>query len=214
MNIKFSIRTYIIANDKTNLLHINTTTPQVCCNKHSGRSRSKLLHDLISSCLVHISVNGRDGKVRLLHFLRQPIHFLFSVTENDCLRNGERIVQVTQCIKFPFFLFNINVKLLNSLQCQFISFDENLNWIIHKFACHFQYSPRQGRTHEYYLCCWWEVSVNVINLFLESSSKHLISFVQNHDFEMCRTHCISPNQVIDSTRCSTHHLDIAMFKLF
>lgn len=43
------------------------------------------------------------------------------VAENDCLRDCQRIVQVTQCIEFPFFAIHRNEKLFNSFQRQFIT---------------------------------------------------------------------------------------------
>ena len=43
------------------------------------------------------------------------------VAEDDSLRDGEGVVQVTQCVKLPFLLLYSHKELLDSLQCQLIT---------------------------------------------------------------------------------------------
>lgn len=45
----------------------------------------------------------------------------FCVTENDCLCNGERIIQITESVELPLLTFNSHKELFNALQSQFIT---------------------------------------------------------------------------------------------
>lgn len=48
----------------------------------------------------------------------------FGVAEDDGLRDGQRVVQVTQCVKLPLLSLDGHEKLLDPLQCQFITADK------------------------------------------------------------------------------------------
>jgi hypothetical protein len=43
------------------------------------------------------------------------------VAENDCLGDGQGVVEITQGVKLPLFSFHSNKELLDSFQCQFIA---------------------------------------------------------------------------------------------
>lgn len=44
-----------------------------------------------------------------------------SIAENNSLCDGKRVVQITQCVKFPFLTLNSNKELLDTFKCQFIT---------------------------------------------------------------------------------------------
>ena len=66
-------------------------------------------------------MHGGNCKVGFAHLFRQPVDLALSVAEDDSLRDGQRIVQIAQCVKFPFFTFNGNEKLFDAFQSQFIT---------------------------------------------------------------------------------------------
>ena len=45
----------------------------------------------------------------------------FGITEYDCLCDGERIIEITECVKLPFFSLHGNKELFDTFQCQFIT---------------------------------------------------------------------------------------------
>ena len=66
-------------------------------------------------------MHGGNCKVGFAHLFRQPVDLALGVAKDDSLRDGQRIVQITQCVKFPFFTFNGHEKLFDAFQSQFIT---------------------------------------------------------------------------------------------
>lgn len=66
-------------------------------------------------------MHGADGEIGLPHFLRQPVDLALRVAENNCLCDREGVVQVTECVKFPFFALHSNEELFYPFQSQFIT---------------------------------------------------------------------------------------------
>merc|ERR1712113_292130 len=96
VDVELTIVGEVIADHKRNLLHIESTAPQVSGDQHTAGSGTELLHDGISFLLWHVSVDGSHGEVAITHFLREPINLLLGVAEDYSLRNGQGVVQVTQ----------------------------------------------------------------------------------------------------------------------
>lgn len=59
-------------------------------------------------------MHGTDSEIGLLHLLSEPVHLPFGVAEDDSLRDGECVVQVTQGVKLPLFSFHSDEELLDS----------------------------------------------------------------------------------------------------
>lgn len=51
----------------------------------------------------------------------KSFYLAFGIAENNCLCDGERIIQVAECVKLPFFPFNGNEELFNSFERQLIA---------------------------------------------------------------------------------------------
>jgi len=137
MDIKFSVQGQIVTNDQTDLLHIKTSTPDICGYEHSALPCSELSHNSISFLLRHASMHIGDSKVGLSHFLSQPLNLVLFITEYDSLSDSQSIIKITECFKFILFLIYCNKELLNTIKGDFISFNQNFNWVIHEFICHF-----------------------------------------------------------------------------
>ena len=45
--------------------------------------------------------NGGDSEVPPMHLLSEPLDLATRVAEDDRLRDGQRLVEVTQCVQLP-----------------------------------------------------------------------------------------------------------------
>ena len=72
------------------------------------------------------------------HFFGEPVDFSLGRTENDGLGDGQGIVEIAKCVELPFFTFNSDKELFDTFQCQFITLDEDSDWIRHELVSHLQ----------------------------------------------------------------------------
>lgn len=74
------------------------------------------LHDAVSLLLRHVPMHGSYSEVVLCHLLCQPVNLSLSIAEDDCLSDGEGVIQVTEGVKLPLLLLNCHKELLDALQ--------------------------------------------------------------------------------------------------
>ena len=67
VNVVLLLHRKLVVDDKTNLLHIDTSSEQVCRDQDSYGSRSELLHYDFTFLLVHLSVHAGDHEVLSRH---------------------------------------------------------------------------------------------------------------------------------------------------
>lgn len=183
MDIKLSVFGKIIINDQGHLLDIQPSAPEISGNQHSRVALPKLVHDPVPLLLLHPTVHTRHREVRVNHFLGQPLDLLLGITEDDGLGNRQTIIQVAQCIELPFFLLDGNKVLFDSLQCQLVSLDENLDGVFHKLRADGQDLLGEGGTHNHTLAVEGEVFVDIVDLRLEALVQHLIGLVEDQHFD-------------------------------
>ena len=63
-----------------------------------------------------------------------------------------------------------------------------------------------------YLGCWWQVSVDIVDLFLESAVQHFVGLIKNEKFDVSGTEISSSNH-IESTTGSTYYNVLTKVKL-
>lgn len=132
-----------------------------------------------------------------------PTTYLAScVTEDDGLRNCEGVVKVAQRVELPVLLFNGDEELFDPFKCQLITFDEDANWIGHKFCCHFEYVIGQCGAEKNDLRGRGEVTVDVIDLILKALVEELISLVQDEHFYVTRAEDTPSNHIEHPAGCS------------
>ena len=51
------------------------------------------------------------------------------------LCNGKCFIQIAKSVQFPFFTFNGNIELTDTLQCQFFFLYQNSYWFPHEPSC-------------------------------------------------------------------------------
>lgn len=61
------------------------------------------------------SYHSRNSEVSTLHLLSEPVNFPPCVDENDCLRDCQGLIQVTQCVQLPFLGTNTMINKVMSL---------------------------------------------------------------------------------------------------
>ena len=59
-------------------------------------------------------MHGGHREVCLSHLLRQPFNLPLGIAEDDCLRNGQSVVEITQGVKLPLFLLYGHKELLDA----------------------------------------------------------------------------------------------------
>merc|ERR1712131_108074 len=134
------------------------------------------------------------------HFFGEPVDFSLGRTENDGLGNGQGIVEIAKCVELPFFTFNSDKELFDTFQCQFITLDEDSDWIRHELVSHLQDFVWQSSRYQDNLSCWWKVSVNIVDLFFETTVQHFVGFVKNEKLYVSGSKISSSDHIECSTR--------------
>ena len=57
--------------------------------------------------ILSSTYDGGDSEVSRVHLLGEPLDLAASVTEDDGLRDGESLVQITQRVQLPLFALNL-----------------------------------------------------------------------------------------------------------
>ena len=91
-----------------------------------------------------------------MHFLSQPVNLPPRVAENDSLGDGDGLIQITQGVEFPFFLFNSDVELFDTFKSQLVSLDKDSNWVTHEFLGDLQHISWHGGRKQNDLSVLWE----------------------------------------------------------
>lgn len=142
----------------------------------------------------------RDGEVLSLHLFGQPVDLPSGVAEDDCLSDGQRFVNVAQRFKFPFFLVDHDVELLDTFQAEFIFLHENAHRVTHELLGHFQHIRWHGGGQQNYLHFRAQVAEHIVDLILETAGQHFVGFVQNEKFDVIGAQYSTGNHVKHTTR--------------
>ena len=183
MDVELTVVGKIVVDDEGDLLHVNTTGPHVSGDQDTRLAAPELLHDGVSLLLGHVAVHGAHSEVRLPHLLREPVHLTLGVAEDDGLGDGESVVQVTERVELPLLPLHGYEELLDALQCQLVTLDQDPDGVGHELAGHLEDLVGQSGGDEADLGGGREVSVDVVDLFLEPLVQHLVGLVQNQHLD-------------------------------
>jgi len=125
-----------------------------------------------------------------------------SVTEDDGLGDRQCIVQVAESVEFPFFLLHRNEELFDTLKRQLVTLDEDANWVGHEFGRHLQNVVRERGAQQNNLRGRREVSVDLINLVLETLVQQFVRLVEHEHLDIPRPKAPPPNHVENSSGCT------------
>lgn len=134
-----------------------------------------------------------------MHLLGEPVDFSPCIAEDDSLGDRDGLIKITESVKLPLLLLNSNVKLLNTFERQFITLDEDTDGVAHKLFGHLKYVCRHGSGKEDDLGVLGKELENLVNLVLEATRKHLVSFIETKLFDVVRAKSATIYHVIDAT---------------
>mmetsp|Transcript_13433 Transcript_13433/g.34256 ORF Transcript_13433/g.34256 Transcript_13433/m.34256 type:complete len:324 (-) Transcript_13433:313-1284(-) len=204
VNVKLSVVGKVIVDDKGHLRHIKTPCPHVCGDEHTLLAAAELLHDLVSLVLRHVSMHGCNSEIVLPHLLGQPVHLAARIAENDCLCDGQGVVQVTQRVELPLLLLHCHEKLLDALQRQLIALHKDADGVGHELGCHVEDLTWQGGGDDHHLRGWGKVAVHIINLLLKALAQHFVGLVKDKQLDVTSAK-IPPTDHIEHTAGSSGH---------
>lgn len=120
MDVVLSVGGEIVVDDQGDLLDIDSSGQEVGGDENAGGAGTELPHDDVTLLLVHVSVHGGHSEVPLVHLLGQPVHLPPGVAEDDGLCDGERLVEIAQCIELPLLALHGDEELLDTLEGELV----------------------------------------------------------------------------------------------
>ena len=145
-----------------------------------------------------------------MHLVSQPIDLPACIAEDDGLSNRHRLIQIAKRIKLPLFLFYRNIELLDTFECQLITLHENPNRVPHEFLRHIKHFRRHRGREKDYLNILRKHLENLIDLILESTGEHFISFVEAKDFDVIGAKCSSVDHIEYPARSSNNDVNTGL----
>ena len=78
-------------------------------------------------------------EIVLPHTVSQPVDLSPRVAEDHRLGDRERVIEVTESVKLPLFLFHSHEELLDTLERELVALNQDAHRVGHKFGSNFQY---------------------------------------------------------------------------
>jgi len=152
-------------------------------------------------------MHAGDSEVLFLELSGEFIDLLLLVTVHDTLLDINIVVQFNEGIEFPFFLINGNVELLDTVKGKFFILDQDGSGVSHEVLGKAENFRRHGGGEEGNLDITGDQLEDFLDLFLESSSEHFISFIQNEELKMVSIQETSLEHVVDSSGSTDDDVD-------
>lgn len=83
------------------------------------------------------------------HLFGQPIYLLLGVTEDHSLGDCEVVVEIAEGLELPLLFVNRDEVLLDALEGEFVSFDEDFDGVLHEFGGNVQDLLGESGTHDH-----------------------------------------------------------------
>lgn len=194
----------LVVDNETDLLDIDTSGEQVSGDEDTNSTGSELLHHDFTLLLVHLTVHTGDDEILFGHGALELIDSLLSVTVDDSLLDIKVGVEVKKYIHLPLVLLDGDIVLVDTFEGQVFLLDENLGRISHEMLGQTQNVGRQGGREQTNLDICWQELEDVLNLWLETTGKHLVSFVQDEELEVVSLQETSSHHIMHATGCTDH----------
>jgi len=186
MDVVLQVSRQVVVDDEGDLLDINSTSQEIGGDENSAGASSEFGQDDVTVLLSDVSVSGGDGEFLRSHSVGQLIDLSSGVAKNDGLGDVESIVQIDQGIELPVLLFDQDVKLLDTLEGELVSLDEDSDRVVHELLCDFESFRGHGGREQANLGIRREGGEDVIDLVLESSGQHLVGLIKNEHLDARR----------------------------
>lgn len=174
----------LVVDDETDLLNVDTSGKEISGDQDTDGTGTELLHDDITTELVHLTVHNADGEVVLGHGLLEVLDSLLGVTVDEGLVNVQVGVQVEEDFHLPLLLLDSDVVLVNTFKSELLVLDKNFCGVSHEVLGHTKDLRREGSREESDLDVSGEELEDVLDLGLETTRQHLVSFVQNEQLKV------------------------------
>ena len=79
-------------------------------------------------------MHGRHSEVTSGKLVGEPINLSSGVAEDDCLCDGDCLVEIGQSVQLPILLLNSDVELLDTFEGELSLLDQDTNGIAHEFG--------------------------------------------------------------------------------
>ena len=152
------------------------------------------------------------GEVRLAHLVGEPVDLATGVAEDHGLCDGQGVVEITESIELPFFLLDSNEILLNSFQGQFITLNQHAHGVGHELGGHVEDIIWEGSGNHDNLCGRREVTVDVVDLFAESTIEKFVGFIEHQHLDVACAQVAPADHICHTTWCSRNNM-LAVIKL-
>lgn len=121
------------------------------------------------------------------------------VTEDNSLGDRDGFVKITESVQLPVLLLDGNVELLDTLQSQLVTLDENPDGVTHELFGDLQNLGGHGGGEKGDLCIARKELENFIDLVFEPLRQHLVGLIKTHDLD-----AVSPKgTTLDHVKCTT-----------
>jgi hypothetical protein len=197
----------LVVDDKTNLLNIDTSGEEIGGDEDTGGTGTELLHDHVTSHLVHLTVHNGDTEVVLLHLVSQLNNSLFGVAIDQSLTDVKVTVEIEEDVHLPLFLFYGDIVLLDTFEGELLILDQDLGGIAHKVLGQLQDVHRHGSREEGNLDLAREILEDVLDLLLETTREHLVGLVENEDLKVVALEETLLHHVMDTTWGADNDVD-------
>lgn len=206
VDVVFTVSREVIVDDQGHLLHVDTTGPDVRGDQDARVPLPEVLHDAIPLLLGHLTVHAGNGEVGLAHLVSEPVDLAAGVAEDDCLGDGEGVVEVAEGVEFPFFLLHGDEILLDAFEGQLVTLHQHAYGVCHELGCHVEDIVGEGSGDHHDLCGGWEVAVDIVNLLAESAVEKFISFIEDQHLDVPGAQVAPPDHICDSAWCTRHNV--------
>lgn len=207
MDVVFLLEGKLVVDDETNLLDIDTSGEEIGGDEDTGGSSSELLHDHVTSHLVHLTMHDGNTEVVLLHLVSQFNNSLFGVAIDQSLVDIEVTVEIEEDVHLPLFLFYGDIVLLDTFEGELLILDQDLGGIAHKVLGQLQDVHRHGSREEGNLDLTREILEDVLDLLLETTREHLVGLVENEDLKVVALEETLLHHVMDTTWGADNDVD-------
>ena len=116
MDVVFLLEGKLVVDDKADLLNVDTSGKEIGGDEDTGGTSSELLHDHVTSHLVHLTMHNGNTEIVLLHLVSQLNNSLFGVAIDQSLVDVKVAVEIEEDVHLPFFLFYGDIVLLNTFE--------------------------------------------------------------------------------------------------
>ena len=136
MDVVLFLEGKLVVDNETNLLNINTTSEEISGDEDTDGTGTELLHDDVTTELVHLTVHDGDGEIVLSHGLLELFNTLLGVAVDEGLVDIKVGVEVKKDVHLPLVLFDSDVVLLDTFKGELLVLNQNLCGVAHEVSGH------------------------------------------------------------------------------